>query len=75
MNGVSSQQINFFLNITNPKYQILFSFLMTLSLSRQYNVGDGMINGGVKIRRRTQSTRRKPAPLPISPPQIPHNLS
>jgi hypothetical protein len=29
---------------------------------------------GMKIGRRNQSTRRKPAPVPLRPPQIPHNL-
>jgi hypothetical protein len=29
--------------------------------------------GGMKIGRRNRSTRRKPAPAPLSPPQIPHD--
>jgi hypothetical protein len=29
--------------------------------------------GGIKIGRGNQSTRRKPAPAPLCPPQIPHN--
>jgi hypothetical protein len=31
--------------------------------------------GGMKIGRRNRSTRRKPAPVPLCPPQIPHNLT
>jgi hypothetical protein len=29
--------------------------------------------GGMKIGRENRSTRRKPAPAPICPPQIPHD--
>jgi hypothetical protein len=35
---------------------------------------DGEI-GGMMISRGNQSTRRKPAPLPLCPPQTPHALS
>jgi hypothetical protein len=31
--------------------------------------------GGMRISRGNRSTRRKPAPVPVSPPQIPHDLS
>jgi hypothetical protein len=31
--------------------------------------------GGMKIGRGNQSTRRKPAPAPLCPPQIPHDLA
>jgi hypothetical protein len=31
--------------------------------------------GGMRIRRRNRSTRRKPAPVPLCPPQIPHDLT
>jgi hypothetical protein len=34
-----------------------------------------MIDGGMKIGRGNRSTRRKPAPVPLCPPQIPHDLS
>jgi hypothetical protein len=62
INGVPSQQIYLFLKITTLKHQVLFSYLMMLSLSRQENVGDGMINectavDEARIRRRNQSTR------------------
>jgi hypothetical protein len=30
--------------------------------------------GGIKIGRGNRSTRRKPAPAPLCPPQIPHDL-
>jgi hypothetical protein len=31
--------------------------------------------GGMIIGRGNRTTRRKPAPVPLSPPQIPHDLS
>jgi hypothetical protein len=31
--------------------------------------------GGLRIGRRNRSTRRKPAPVPLCPPQIPHDLT
>jgi hypothetical protein len=31
--------------------------------------------GGMKIGRGNRSTRSKPAPVPLSPPQIPHDLT
>jgi hypothetical protein len=31
--------------------------------------------GGMRIDRGNQSTRRKPAPVPICPPQNPHDLT
>jgi hypothetical protein len=31
--------------------------------------------GGMKIGRGNRSTRRKPAPMPLCPPQIPHDLT
>jgi hypothetical protein len=30
--------------------------------------------GGMRIGRGNESTRRKPAPVPLCPPQIPHDL-
>jgi hypothetical protein len=30
--------------------------------------------GGMRIGRGNQSTRRKPTPVPLCPPQIPHNF-
>jgi hypothetical protein len=37
--------------------------------------GDCGTIGGIKIGRGNRSTRRKPAPLPLCPPQIPHDLT
>jgi hypothetical protein len=31
--------------------------------------------GGMRIGRRNRSTRRKPAPVPLCPPKIPHDLT
>jgi hypothetical protein len=31
--------------------------------------------GGMRIGRENRSTRRKPAPVPLCPPQIPHDLT
>jgi hypothetical protein len=31
--------------------------------------------GGMKIGRENRSTRRKPSPVPLCPPQIPHKLT
>jgi hypothetical protein len=31
--------------------------------------------GGIRIGRGNRSTRRKPAPVPLCPPQIPHDLT
>jgi hypothetical protein len=31
--------------------------------------------GGVRIGRGNRSTRRKPAPVPLRPPEIPHDLT
>jgi hypothetical protein len=38
-------------------------------------IGDGDCGeiGGMKIGRGNRSTRRKPAPAPLCPPQIPHD--
>jgi hypothetical protein len=38
-------------------------------VSGDYNAGE---IGGMMIGRGNQSTRRKPAPVPLCPPQIPH---
>jgi hypothetical protein len=37
--------------------------------------GDCGIIGGMKIGRGNWSTQRKPAPVPLCPPQIPHDLT
>jgi hypothetical protein len=40
-------------------------------------IGDGDCGeiGEMKIGRKTRSTRRKPAPAPLCPPQIPHDYT
>jgi hypothetical protein len=68
-----------------------FFFLFSLSgvrlspLGKSANVGllyqPRMIDddygavGGMRIGRGNRSTRRKPTPVPLCPPQIPHNLT
>jgi hypothetical protein len=37
--------------------------------------GDCAASGGMKIGRGNRSTRRRPAPVPLCPPQIPHELT
>jgi hypothetical protein len=37
------------------------------------DAGDCGAIGGIKIGRGNRSTRRKPAPVPLCPPQIPHD--
>jgi hypothetical protein len=41
---------------------------------RMIDDDDGAV-GGMRIGRGNRSTRRKPAPVPLCPPQIPHDLS
>jgi hypothetical protein len=42
---------------------------------RMINYGDCGAIGGMKIGRRNRSTRRKPVPVPLCPPQIQHDLT
>jgi hypothetical protein len=61
-------------------YFLSFCHLKALSVQRLYNIGDRMINayvavGGMKIGGGNQSTRRKPVPVALCPPQIPHHLT
>jgi hypothetical protein len=44
-------------------------------LYQPWMIGEGDCEeiGGMKIGRGNRSTRRKPAPAPLSPPQIPHD--
>jgi hypothetical protein len=58
----------------------IFCCLLTLSISRLHSAGGGMIIeyglvGGMRIRRRNRSTRRKRAPVVLCPPQNPHYLT
>jgi hypothetical protein len=41
--------------------------------SQMIDKGDCVATGGMKIGRGNLSTRRKPAPAPLCPPQIPHD--
>jgi hypothetical protein len=62
-----------------PSY--LVDYLTMLSVSRIYiALVDSMINecgavGGMKIGRGYRNIRRKPAPVSLCPPQIPHELT
>jgi hypothetical protein len=46
-------------------------------LYQPWMIGDGDCGeiGGIKIGRGNRSTRRKSAPAPLCPPQIPHDLT
>jgi hypothetical protein len=46
----------------------------TVGLLYQIDGDDYGAVGGMRIGRGNRSTRRKPAPLPLCPPQIPHDL-
>jgi hypothetical protein len=48
--------------------------LTTLSVSKPYSLNDSGKVGGTGIGRGKHSTRRKAAPVPLSPPQILHNV-
>jgi hypothetical protein len=50
-----------------------FSTIGLLYQSQVIGDGDCGEIGGVKIGRGNRSTRRKPAPAPRCPPQIPHD--
>jgi hypothetical protein len=42
---------------------------------RMIDDGDYAAISGIKIEKGNQSTRRKPTPVPLFPPQIPHDLT
>lgn len=51
-----------------------------LSVSRPYIINDRMIDeygrdGGMRICKGNRSTLRKPVPVPLYPPKIPHDLA
>jgi hypothetical protein len=57
-----------------------YCLLMMLSVLRLYGINDRMINdygavGGMRIGKENQCTCRKPAPVPLCPPKIPHDLN
>jgi hypothetical protein len=70
--GSSVDWLTFFLNLCGG---ILGTAATTGLLYQPRMIGDGDCGeiGGMKIGRGNQSTRRKPAPAPLSPPQIPHD--
>jgi hypothetical protein len=47
----------------------------TVGLYQPRMIGDDGAIGGMRIGRGNRSTRRKPAPVPLCPPQIPHGLT
>jgi hypothetical protein len=49
--------------------------IVPLYQSRMINDGDCGATGGIMIGKGYRSTRRKPAPVPLCPPQIPHDLT
>jgi hypothetical protein len=50
-------------------------YLMMLSVSELHNFNDSVINGcGAVGGMRTGRGNRKPSPMPLCPPQIPHDL-
>jgi hypothetical protein len=54
--------------------------LMVLSVLHFYSIDHTMINeygavDGMRIGKRNRSTRRTPAPVPLCPLQIPHDLT
>jgi hypothetical protein len=71
--------------------KVVFSFLVSLGVVRLSPLGTSatvgllyqprMIDndygavGGMGIGKGSRSTRRKPAPVPLCPPQIPHDLT
>jgi hypothetical protein len=81
--------INCLFNMYNYYYFIFLLFLVGLDWVRlvlqplfglQYqprmiNDGDCGAIGGIKIDRGNRSTRRKPTPVPLCPPQIPQDLT
>jgi hypothetical protein len=59
---------------------VIVCYLTMLSFSRLYSVDDRMFNecgvvGGMGVGRGDRTTRRKPVPLPLCPPQIPHDMT
>jgi hypothetical protein len=55
-------------------------YLTTLPVSILYSVDDGMMNKygavcGMRIDRENRSARRKPTPVPLSEPQMSHELT
>jgi hypothetical protein len=65
-------------NVSPSDHGVLVGYLTTLSMLEPYIVDERMINkyganGGMKLSRKNQNTRRNPARMPLCPPQIPHD--
>jgi hypothetical protein len=75
--GISSYLIFFFLILSRVRLSPLGTAATTGLLYQPQKIDDGDCGsvGGMKIGRGNQSTRRKPAPLQLCPPQIPHDLT
>jgi hypothetical protein len=70
--------IIFFIILSGVRLTSPISTAATTGLLYQPNIiddGDCGAIGGMKIGRGKCSTRRKPAPMPLWPPQIPHDLT
>jgi hypothetical protein len=65
----------FFFVISGVGFWVLRPLTGLLYQPRMIGDGDCGEIGGIKIGRGNRSTRRKPAPAPLCPPQIPHDQS
>jgi hypothetical protein len=75
LNELSTCQDDFFSTSPWGETESLGTAATTGLLCQPHTIGDcdcGEI-GGMKMGRGYQSTRRKPAPAPLCPPQIPHD--
>jgi hypothetical protein len=71
-----SEWANFFIILSGMRLRLLGTAATTGLLSQSKKIDDfdcGAI-GGMRICRGNRRTRRKPAPLPLCPPWIPHDL-
>jgi hypothetical protein len=66
---------NYFLNSSGVRQSIWYCGHYWPIVQAPDDDGDCGVNGGMKIGRGNRSTRRKPAPMPLCPPQIPHDLT
>jgi hypothetical protein len=53
----------------------LFNYALSIEATCRRMINDRKEVGGMKTGGRNRSTDRKPAPMPLCPPQIPHNLT
>jgi hypothetical protein len=71
---------NFYVISMIKSILFLVCYLTILSVLRLYSIDGRMINeygaiGRMRIGGENQSTRRKPAPVSLCPPQIPHDMT